>query len=259
MKRYSILLGVAGLTALGGSCNSEPKTGASQAIVITGKAVPTDSLHHAGHHPGHVMDPAAHHPGQTANEHMHARPFEELVAAFDDPARAEWQQPEKVLQMLGPLKGKTVMDIGAGTGYFSFPLANAGAHVISADVDDRFLKLIEERRVAQNLSSAQLSIRKLPFDSPKLAPAEADVVLLVDVYHHLENRPAYFRQVRAGLKPGGRLVIIDFKKHDLPVGPPASMKMTPMEIEPELKAAGFERQEVEHEALPYQYIITAYK
>lgn len=218
-----------------------------------------DSSAHQHHHGHNVFDPAGHKPGHSANEHMHARPFEELVADFDDPKRAEWQQPAKVIGLLGPLKGKTVMDIGAGTGYFAFRLAEAGAHVISADVDDRFLKLVNDRKAARKLTDAQLVTRKLPFDSPELKPGEADVVLIVNTYHHIEDRPAYFQKVRAGLKPGGRLVIVDFMKKETPVGPPAEMKLSPMDIEPELKAAGFSKQEVLHDALPYQYVITAWR
>ncbi len=271
MKGYSLSI-IAGMLAVGllGSCSSEPKTGeatdakapATEAPVAeVGEASP-DSVgthHPQTHHPGGVMDPATHKPGESANEHMHARPFEELVADFDDPARLAWQQPKQVIRSFGPLKGKTVMDIGAGTGYFSFPLVRMGARVISADVDDRFLKLLEERKKQQLLTDDKLVTRKLPFDSPSLAPEEVDMVLLVDVYHHLEDRPAYFRKVKAGLKPGGRVVIIDFKKKDLPVGPPASMKLAPTEIQAELKAAGFERQTVDDAMLPYQYIITAYR
>ena len=76
---------------------------------------------------------------------MNQRPFEELVAHFEDPSRDEWQKPDAVLAQLGDLQGKKVMDIGSGTGYFSFRMAKAGAQVICADVDERFLEYISKK------------------------------------------------------------------------------------------------------------------
>jgi hypothetical protein len=91
-----------------------------------------------------------------------------------------------------------------------------------------------------------------------LQPGEVDLVFLVNVYHHIEKRPVYFAEVRQGLKPEGRLVVIDFFKKDTPVGPPVEMKLEAEQIVEELRAAGFGRFEVNETLLPYQYIITAY-
>lgn len=194
-----------------------------------------------------------------ANHHMNQRPFEELVAHFEDPARDEWQKPDDVLAQLGNLKGKTVMDIGSGTGYFSFRMAKAGANVICADVDERFLEYIRQK-VNDSATWAKNSIktRKVPFDSPALQAKEVDLVLIVDTYHHIENRVNYFRVVRQGLKPGGKLVVIDFFKEDAPVGPPVEMKMSEEEVTSELREAGFEHVSIDVETLPYQYIITVW-
>jgi len=194
-----------------------------------------------------------------ANRHMNQRSFEELVASFESPERAGWQKPDTVITFLGDLQGKTVMDIGSGSGYFSFRLAEAGAHVISADVDERFLSYIEQRKSETGLTDQQLKTRQLPHDSPRLQSNEVDLVFMVNVYHHIEKRPAYFAEVRQGLQAGGRLVVIDFFKKDTPVGPPVEMKMEAEQIVEELRAAGFERFEVNETLLPYQYIIMAYK
>lgn len=207
--------------------------------------VEEDHAENHGHHHGH------------ANEHMNKRPFEELVANFESPERAEWQKPDSVIAFLGDLEGKTVMDIGSGTGYFSFRMAEAGANVICADVDERFLNYIAERRAEKGLTEAQVETRKVPYDSSKLQENEADMVLIVNTYHHIGDREDYFAEVKRGLKPGGRLVVIDFRKEETPVGPPVEMKIAEEKVMDELREAGFTDMQVNNDLLPYQYIITA--
>lgn len=203
----------------------------------------------------HAADQDHHH--GHANKHMNKRPLEELIANFESPERAEWQKPDSVIAFLGDLKGKTVMDIGSGTGYFSFRLADAGANVICADVDERFLDYIAKRKAEKGLTEAQVETRKVPFDSSKLRESEADLVLIVDTYHHIENRVDYFAEVKRGLKPGGKLVVIDFRKEEMPVGPPVEMKIKEAEVMDELRKAGFTNMQVNNTLLTYQYIITA--
>lgn len=193
-----------------------------------------------------------------ANAHMHRIPFEQLVANFESPARDAWQKPDAVMAFIGDVRGKTVMDIGSGTGYFSFRLARAGAHVICADVDPRFLDYIGERMQKEGIDPATMERRHLAVDSPGLAAGEADLVLLVDVYHHVADRAAYFAQVRAGLAPGGRLLVIDFFKRDDPVGPPADIKVGADTVVAELTRAGFSRFAIERDLLPYQYLVEAW-
>lgn len=192
-----------------------------------------------------------------ANVHMNQAPFEELAAGFESPERDAWQKPDEVIAALGDVAGKTIMDIGSGTGYFSFRLVAAGANVICADIDERFLEYIASRKEQLQISDEQMELRHVPYDSALLQPGEVDMVLLVDTYHHILNREAYFSEVRAGLKPGGQLVVVDFFKSDLPVGPPVDMKIDRETIIEELRDAGFEQFEVNGELLPYQFIITA--
>lgn len=216
-------------------------------VVLTAGSLMLGSVAHAQEHGGHG----------GANAHMNQAPFEDLVAGFESPERAAWQKPDEAVAALGDLNGKTVMDIGSGTGYFSFRLVEAGANVICADVDQRFLDHIAARKQEEGVPDSRMELRRVPYDSSLLQPAEADVVLIVDTYHHIENRRAYFAEVLAGLKPGGRLVVIDFFKRDLPVGPPVRMKLSSDTVIEELRLAGFEQFEVDNELLPYQYIITA--
>lgn len=196
-------------------------------------------------------------PGHAANHVMNQRPFEDLVAGFENPERDAWQKPAEVLAFLGDVQGKTVMDIGSGSGYFSFRLLEAGATLICADVDERFLTYIDERMAREGVPASRMETRLVPYDSSTLKPGEADIVLIVDTYHHIESRVAYFAEVRAGLKPGGKLVVVDFFKRDDPVGPGVAMKMSEDVVMAELREAGYTEFNLDVERLPYQYLIEA--
>jgi ubiquinone/menaquinone biosynthesis C-methylase UbiE len=231
------------LLIAGASCN-QPTSDEKKEV---SKKDSTSSTEKHKHHHGHGHG--------NANEYMHEKSFDELVANFESQDRIDYQQPDKVLEYLGNLKGKKVMDIGAGTGFFSFRMVEKGAEVIAADVNEDFQKYISKKKDSLKISDDKLSLRKLPYDSPELKNEEVDMVIIVNTYHHIENRQDYFLKVKNGLKKGGRLVIIDFKKEETPVGPPVEMKLSPDEIMAELKACGLGKTKLSEDLLEYQYII----
>lgn len=208
----------------------------------------------------HEHDAPSHKPAAEdathANEHMHQNSFEELLAHFEDPERDRWQRPRAVLEALGDLSGKTVADIGAGSGYFAFRIAPHAAKVIAIDIDQRFLDYIQEKNAALE-APLPIETRLAAPDDPKLAPGEADVVLIVNTYHHIENRREYFSRVCKNLAAGGRLVVIDFFKKELPMGPPPEIKLPAATVEKELRSAGFSEIRIDKSTLPYQYIVIA--
>ncbi len=206
-------------------------------------------------HPHHNPPGEGHQAAHSANAYMHRASTEELIQRFESPERDAYQHPEQVLAYLGDLQGKTVMDIGAGSGYFSVKLAARGADVIAADVSDEFQAHLKKRVEDKGLSNIRL--RKLPYDSPLLGKEEVDMVLIVNTYHHIEQRTDYFAQVRQGIRPTGELVVIDFFKSEVPVGPPTDHKVSIDEVIAELKSAGFRRFVVDVNLLPYQFIIRA--
>lgn len=201
----------------------------------------------------HKSDEHKHH-AETANEYMHQSTTEELIERFESPERDEYQQPEKVLEFLGDVSGKKIMDIGAGSGYFSVKLAKNGANVIAADVSDEFQEVLKKRIEENKLEN--ITLRKIPYDAPGLEDQEVDMVLIVNTYHHIENRSDYFAQVKKGLNENGKLVIIDFFDTETPVGP-KHHKISIDTIISELKKAGYTNFEVNVSLLPYQYIITS--
>ncbi len=199
------------------------------------------------------------HSHEGANAHMNKSSFEELVKRFEDPERDAYQKPDEVLSFLGRLGGKKVMDLGAGTGYFSTRLAKAGAQVIAADINQRFLDHIKDRREAEKIPTASIELRKVPENDPLLKKEEVDKVLLVNTYHHINDRVEYFKKVREGLKAQGELVVIDFKKQDDDIGPPKHLRLSSNEVATELKMAGYPRIKVDVDLLEKQYIVRAFK
>ena len=96
-----------------------------------------------------------------------------------------------------------------------------------------------------------LPVQGAPAD-PKL-PEKVDLVLMVDVYHHIDQRAAYFRKLAGSLKPGGAIAIVDFTKES-PVGPPPGSRIAASEVKAEMKAAGYALA-TEHAFLPNQYFL----
>ncbi len=183
--------------------------------------------------------------------------FDLKISDLEDPYRGKWQNPTLVLNKLGPLKGKVVADLGCGTGYFTFPIASRAKKVIAIDIQQQYLDYIEDRKLEASHSNAdKIETRLTVEDDPDLKPEEADVVLMVNVYYYLKDRPQYMKKVLKGIKKGGILVLVDFKPGDLPVGP-AENKVPVRQVLSDLKKAGFKILEVDLNSLQYQYIIKA--
>jgi len=189
----------------------------------------------------------------AANEHMHHSSFEDLVSRFEDPSREEWQKPHLVIDKLCDFEGKTIAVLGAGTGYFSWRLAQKGANVLALDVDSRFLSHIQGKAYKNVIT------RKIPYDDPSLTKEEVDGVIIIDTYHHIEDRIVYFNKVLMGIKEGGKLLVVDFKKEETPNGPPIEIRLSGFEVIKELQKAGFSKVIIDTSSLPFQYIITAKK
>ena len=213
----------------------------------------TEIAQEKGNSHGHQKDEQ---PRQgAANEHMHRSSVKDLIERFESPERDSYQQPQKVVELLGDIEGLTIMDIGAGSGYFSVRLAEKGANVIAADVDDEFQEFLKNRIEENDIKN--IETRKIPYDSPNLEEKEVDKVLIVNTYHHIESRAEYFKKVKLGTKPDGELIIVDFYKAELPVGPPVDHKLSMDVVVNELKEAGYSTFDIDVELLPYQYIIKA--
>ncbi len=191
---------------------------------------------------------------QTTHPHAHHSfaGAEQWAHVFDDPQRDAWQKPHEVIQALDLKPNAVVADIGAGTGYFSVRLANMlpEGKVYAVDLEPDMVKYLAER--AKREKRENMIAVAAATDDPRL-PEKADLVLLVDVYHHVDDRERYFRNLRGALKPGGRVAIIDFRM-DAREGPPRAARVAPQRVVSELKKAGYSL-EREHEFLPNQYFL----
>jgi SAM-dependent methyltransferase len=177
---------------------------------------------------------------------------EHWARVFDDPARDAWQKPHEVIEALALAPDAAVADIGSGTGYFAARLAHfvPRGRVYGVDTEPDMVKYLAERAKREGLANVE-SVAGKP-DDPRL-PVKVDLVLLVDVYHHIGNREAYFGKLRASLKPGARLAIIDFRE-DAPMGPPKRERIAPARVKAELARAGYAPVK-EHAFLPNQYFL----
>ena len=193
-----------------------------------------------------------------ANKHMHSHKFEELVKRFESPGRDKWQKPDRVIAAMGSLKGKTIAEIGSGTGYFTFRLAQTADRVIAADVDERFLDYIKNKKQQYPKLAGKIETLKIPYSSPDLPENKFDKVLIVNTYHHINDRVKYFTVLNKKMGKGAELYIVDFKK-GTPVGPPDHIKLTAEQITNELRKAGFASVSTDSKTLDYQYIIKALK
>jgi predicted methyltransferase len=190
---------------------------------------------------------------QTPHTHQHRfDDAEKWAHVFDDPERDAWQKPHEVIQALKLRPDAVVADIGAGTGYFAVRLANMvpAGKVYAVDVEPAMVKHLAERAKKEKRPNL-FAVAGKP-DDPGL-PEKADLVVLVDVYHHIEAREKYFRGLAGYLRPGGRVAIIDFRL-DAPQGPPRAARVAPERVASELQAAGY-KLVTQHDFLPSQYFL----
>ena len=184
--------------------------------------------------------------------------FKQLVNDFEDKSRVIWQKPDLVIQLLGDVRNKTVADIGAGTGYFSFRVLPKAKKVIAIDIDKRFITFMDSVRAEMPVEMRpRFEARLVAPDNPQLQNGEADHVIIVNTYMYIENRVEYLKVLKNGISKGGKVLIIDYKQQTLPVGPPSNIKVAMSEVVKELKSVGFTKITTDETTLDYQYIITA--
>ncbi|RMG79900.1 MAG: class I SAM-dependent methyltransferase [Bacteroidetes bacterium] len=188
--------------------------------------------------------------------------LEEIVENYEAPDRGNWQKPGLVIQKMGDLSDKTVADIGFGSGFFSRRLAQIAEKVIAVEIDPRLIEYMDSVIALELAEPFQRRIETrlgTPTDS-KLKDGEADIILLVNTYAWLNDRVGYLKHLRKKLAPGGKIVIVDFKKKRIPQNqgfPDAKYRIPLYVVENELEAAGFLNVVSDDQSLDYQYIVIA--
>jgi len=185
-------------------------------------------------------------------------PKKEIVETAGD-SRSSWQKPELILEKLGDISGKKVADIGAGTGYFSYRLAFAGAIVDAMDVDKDMISLMSNFK--DNLPTEignRISPRLVDPNNPSLNPSSLDAAIIINTIAYFEDKRGYLSLLNIGLKTEAKVMIVDYKTQELDFpAPPMSERLSINQVEQALKASGFKNIVVDDISLDYQYIITA--
>lgn len=177
------------------------------------------------------------------------------IRNLESPSRQEWQKPDQVVERLQLKSGQRVAEIGSGSGYFVVRFARAVGEtgkVYAADIDSDMLNYLKWRAGNEELGNIELV--EATTDDPKLAASSVDMVFICNTIHHIENRDLYYPYITRALREGGRLVIVDFYKRPLPVGPPPRTKITRPDMIKEIEQAGFHLVE-EYDFLPHQYFL----
>ena len=177
------------------------------------------------------------------------------AAWLDRPERLEEEEPDRAISILKIPKGSTVADIGAGSGYMTVKLSDRvgpTGKVFATDVQPQMLEILRRRLADTHITNVTLVQGAI--DDPRLPPSSVDLELMVDVYHELSQPQAMLRGLREALKPGGRLVLLEYRKEDPAIPIRFEHKMSIAEAKLEVEHEGFTLATVD-EALPWQHIL----
>ncbi|MCB9626070.1 MAG: methyltransferase domain-containing protein [Sandaracinaceae bacterium] len=178
--------------------------------------------------------------GGEAHGEGHQHRFEDpaaYAAAWESPERDAWQQPAQLVATLGIVPGMRVADIGTGTGYLLRYLSEATGpegRVYAIDVERAMVDWVTER--ARTSGWTNVTPVLAPYDGPGVAPASLDRAIMVNVWHHIEARDVYARNLREALAPGGAVLVVETRL-DAPEGPPLHYRLPPEQVMAELRAA----------------------
>lgn len=178
---------------------------------------------------------------------------ERWAKMFESSDRDDWQKPDQVISFMNIPEKALIADIGSATGYFPVRFAKIVTKglVYGIDIEPDMVKFLKHRAEENNIKNL-ISILGKP-DNP-LIPQKVDFIFICNTYHHINEREKYFSKLRKMLKPEGQLVIVDFRKGDLPVGPPDKNKLSPKLVMDELAVAGYTLDR-KYEKLPHQYML----
>lgn len=198
------------------------------------------------------------HGGAASDDATSHRSFADVPywsGVFDDPKRDAWQKPDALIGALGLTPGTCVADLGAGTGYLTRRLSAAvgpTGTVLAVEVEPNLVAHLRARAEKEGTANVVPILGSL--DNPRLPTGAVDVLLIVDTYHHIDGRVAYMRARRAALRPGGRVVVVDWEKRPLPVGPEMDHKLAREQVVDEMQRAGYRLVE-QPSVLEHQYVL----
>jgi arsenite methyltransferase len=187
-------------------------------------------------------------------EKMHQDP-KAYISMLENPQRDSEQKPDEVLKAMAIKRGETIADIGAGSGYFAFRFAKQvgdSGRVYAVDINSDMI-LFMNRKI-RDLKLRNVSTVLSAPDDPLLIDDSTNRFFICNTWHHVQSRPNYITLMKKILKPGGQIIVLDYHKKELPVGPPPEMKVAREDVIKEMKSGGFKLAH-EHTFLPYQYFL----
>ena len=174
---------------------------------------------------------------------------------LERPEREDEEAPSKALDALDLKPGMVVADIGAGSGYYTSRMARRvgpAGRVYATDIQQGMIDLLDRRIRSEGLANVTTVLGGM--DDPKLPPRAIDLAIMVDVYHELQQPQVFLQRLKESFKPGGRLVLLEFRKEDPKVPILEVHKMSVAEVKQEMEAEGFVLDRV-IDVLPWQHII----
>lgn len=173
--------------------------------------------------------------------------------------RSSWQRPQLIVDKIGGVKGKTIADIGAGTGYFTFHLAYLDAEVIAIDIDPEMTQYIDTyKQKLPNKKGEKITTRLAEEDNPMLKDAEVDCAIIINTISYIDELEKYLTTLKPALKKDGRVVIVDYKRPSDEIStPPIEDMVSPLLLQKYLTNSGYTNVVIDNTSLQYQYIVTA--
>ncbi|MBK5210955.1 MAG: methyltransferase domain-containing protein [Coriobacteriia bacterium] len=180
------------------------------------------------------------------------------IKKLDDKARFETLVPELMWEALGSPDPQDIVDIGAGTGLFSARFAEMApnAQVYAVDIEAVMLEYIAENTpssLKSRITTVQSAEVIIPLDTETM-----DIAVMINLHHELADPLGTYTEVLRIVRPGGKLLIVDWAQNDLPGGPPQDIRATPESIIELLMHIGFDSATV-HAGLPKHSMVTAEK
>lgn len=196
-----------------------------------------------------TASPAGGHGGPGVHAHGHQHRFDDpaaYAARWESPERDAWQQPAVLVAAMGIEPGMSVADIGTGTGYLLRYLSEATGpegSVYAIDVEPAMVEWVGQRATNEGWTNVIATLA--PYEGPGVDAASIDRAVMVNVWHHIEEREVYATNLLEALKPGGSILIVETRV-DAPDGPPMHYRMEPQVVIDVLAAAGFDAELAEY-------------
>ena len=157
---------------------------------------------------------------------------------LENQKRVSELEPFETLKRIDIDSNDVICDIGAGSGIFTIPAAKLTRNrVYALETDHEMLEIIKEKAKSDGL--AKIDLIQVDGDNIQIRDRSVDVVLLVTVLHEIEKKSVFLSEIKRILKADGRIMLIEFFKHETPFGPPLSHRISREEVEKAMDETGF--------------------